>query len=64
MKAGKLLAVLIKAGWTLEHQRGSHRVLVKPGMTQLVFAFHDGVEVGPSMVAKIAKFAGLRREDL
>jgi hypothetical protein len=29
-----------------------------------VFAFHDGEEIGPRMLARIAKRTGLRPEDL
>jgi hypothetical protein len=31
---------------------------------ELVWAFHDGVEMGPKMLARIAKHTGLRVEDL
>jgi len=30
----------------------------------MVFAFHDGDEIGPRMLARIAKHSGLRLEDL
>ncbi len=30
----------------------------------LVFAFHDKEEIGPRMLARIAKHSGLRPEDL
>ena len=29
-----------------------------------VFAFHDGEEIGPRMLARIAKHTGLQPEDL
>ena len=29
-----------------------------------VFAFHDNEEIGPRMLARIAKQTGLKREDL
>jgi len=64
MKAGRLLAVLLRVGWTVSRQRGSHRRLVRPGHPPLTFAFHDGDEIGPRMVAKIAKDAGLSPSDL
>ncbi|MGI8967316.1 MAG: type II toxin-antitoxin system HicA family toxin, partial [Limisphaerales bacterium] len=28
-----------------------------------VFAFHDGEEIGPKMLARLAKRTGLKRED-
>jgi hypothetical protein len=30
----------------------------------VTFAFHDRAEIGPVLLAKIAKDTGLRREDL
>jgi predicted RNA binding protein YcfA (HicA-like mRNA interferase family) len=39
-------------------------VLTRPGFPDLVFAFHDGDEIGPRMLARIAKHSGLRPEDL
>jgi hypothetical protein len=30
----------------------------------MVFAFHDGDEIGPRMLARIAKRSGLKPEDL
>lgn len=64
IKAGRLLAALLRVGWTIARQRGSHRRLVRPGFAPMTFAFHDGDEVGPRMVAKLAKDGGLRPEDL
>lgn len=64
MKAGRLLAALLRVGWTVSRQRGSHRRLVRPGYAPMTFAFHDGDELGPRMVAKIAKDAGLSASDI
>jgi len=50
------LAALIRIGWRVERQTGSHRVLTRPGWPDLVFAFHDGEEIGPRMLARIAKY--------
>jgi predicted RNA binding protein YcfA (HicA-like mRNA interferase family) len=33
-------------------------------MDNYVFAFHDGDEIGPRMLAKIAKSTGLNPDDL
>jgi predicted RNA binding protein YcfA (HicA-like mRNA interferase family) len=63
MKARQLLGALLRAGWTIAHTKGSHRKLEYPGRECLEFAFHDSEEIGSRMVAKIAKEAGLRRED-
>jgi len=64
VKARLVLATLLRIGWTVSRQRGSHRRLVRPGWAPVTFAFHDGVELGPTMLAKIAKDTGLKPEDL
>jgi hypothetical protein len=51
----------------LEYQRqakGSHRILSRAGWPDTVFAFHDGQEIGPRMLARIAKKTGLTPDDL
>jgi len=34
------------------------------GRPDFIFAFHDGAEIGPAMLARIAKHTGLTPEDL
>jgi len=63
-KAGQVLRALHRIGWTLKRQSGSHRVLSRSGWPDYVFAFHDGNELGPRMLARLAKHTGLRPEDL
>lgn len=63
-KAKRVLAALLKLGWKVKRQTGSHRTLVREGWTDFVFAFHDGEELGPRMLARIAKHSGLKPEDL
>jgi predicted RNA binding protein YcfA (HicA-like mRNA interferase family) len=55
---------LLRIGWTLKRQTGSHRVLSRSGSPDFVFAFHDGEEIGPRMLARIAKHTGLRPGNL
>jgi predicted RNA binding protein YcfA (HicA-like mRNA interferase family) len=38
-------------------------VLVKNGQ-RYIFAFHEGDEIGPRMLTRIAKHTGLKPEDL
>jgi predicted RNA binding protein YcfA (HicA-like mRNA interferase family) len=64
MKARRVLAALLKIGWNLKRQTGSHRTLSRAGRPDFVFAFHDGDEIGPRMLARIAKHTGLNPEDL
>jgi predicted RNA binding protein YcfA (HicA-like mRNA interferase family) len=63
-RAQRVLAALSRIGWTVKRQTGSHRVLQRPGSPDFVFAFHDGAEIGPRMLSRIAKRTGLKPEDL
>jgi len=63
-KAKRVLAALLRIGWPIKRQTGSHRVLQRAGFEDYVFAFHDGEEIGPRMMARIARKTGMRREDL
>jgi predicted RNA binding protein YcfA (HicA-like mRNA interferase family) len=58
------LAALLKLGWHMKRQTGSHRTLSREGWPDFVFAFRDGEELGPRMLARIAKHTGLEPEDL
>lgn len=64
VKAKRVLAALLKLGWQTKRQTGSHRTLSRVGWPDVVFAFHDGEEIGPRMLARIAKHTGLTPEDL
>jgi predicted RNA binding protein YcfA (HicA-like mRNA interferase family) len=59
-----VLAALLRIGWVVKRQSGSHRTLSRTGWPDFVFAFHDDEEIGPRMLARIAKRTGLRAEDL
>lgn len=63
-KAKRVLAALLRIGWTVKRQAGSHRVLERSGFTDVTFAFHDDVEIGPAMLRRIAKNTGLKPDDL
>jgi predicted RNA binding protein YcfA (HicA-like mRNA interferase family) len=63
-KASVVLAALVRNGWQIVRQRGSHRVLARDGNANYVFAFHDGEELGPRILARISKHTGLKPEDL
>lgn len=63
-RASVVLRALLRIGWSIKRQRGSHRTLERSGWPDFVFAFHDGDEIGPKMLARIAKRTGLRPEDL
>jgi predicted RNA binding protein YcfA (HicA-like mRNA interferase family) len=63
-KARRVLAALLRIGWTIKRETGSHRTLAREGWPNYVFAFHDNEELGPKMLARIAKHTGLAPEDL
>ena len=63
-KARKVLAALLRIGWQLKRQSGSHRTLAREDWPDFVFAFHDGEELGPRMLVRVAKHTGLQVEDL
>lgn len=51
-------------GWSELRRSGSHRVLRMEGKPDFIFAFHEGEEIGPRMLARLAKHTGLTPEDL
>ena len=63
-KARRVLAALLRIGWSMKRQSGSHRTLAREGWADFVFAFHDDEEIGPRMLARIGRRTGLRPEDL
>ena len=63
-RARRVLAALLKIGWTIKRQSGSHRTLARSGWQNYTFPFHDEEEIGPRMLARIAKKTGLSPNDL
>ena len=64
-RAPRVLAALLRIGWRVKRESGgSHRVLAREGWPDVTWAFHDREEIGPRMLARIAKRTGLRPEDL
>ena len=64
-KARRVLAALLRIGWSIKREvRGSHRIRARPDWPDYVFSFHDGEEIGPRMLARIAKHTGLKPENL
>jgi predicted RNA binding protein YcfA (HicA-like mRNA interferase family) len=65
VKARQVLSALLRTGWSVKRQTGgSHTVLSHPSNPDFVFAFHDNDEIGPRMLARIAKRTGLKPDDL
>lgn len=63
-RASRVLAALLRLGWQVKRQRGSHRTLQRDGWPNYVFAFHDRESIGPRMLARIGKQTGLTPDDL
>ena len=64
-RAREVLAALLRIGWRIKRQGGgSHKILARPGWRDVVFAFHDAEEIGPRMMARIARSTGVQPEDL
>jgi len=64
-QARRVLAALLRNGWTIKRETaGSHEILSRPGWHDCVFSFHDADEIGPKMLARIAKRTGLTPDDL
>ena len=64
VRARRLLAALYRIGRQLKREAGSHKTLARSGWPDFVFAFHDSEEIGPRMLARVAKRPGLAPEDL
>lgn len=62
-RARRVVAALTRIGWEIKRETGSHRVLTRSGWPDFVFAFHDSEEIGPRMLARIAKRTGLTPDD-
>jgi predicted RNA binding protein YcfA (HicA-like mRNA interferase family) len=51
-RARRALAALLRIGWAVKRQSGSHQTLSRTGWADFVFAFHEGEEIGPRMPAR------------
>ena len=57
----QVIKALVKAGWTVERQRGSHVVLYKDGVGILVVPLHKELDRGT--LRAIIKQSGLSRDE-
>lgn len=62
IKVKRALRVLRKLGFEEKRRAGSHRMLVHSDGRVLLFAFHDNDTIGPVMLKKLLKDAGLESE--
>lgn len=63
-KARRVLAALLRIGWRIKRESGSHKTLARDDWPDIVFAFHDGDELGPRILARLSKQTGLTPDDL
>lgn len=64
-KARHVLGALLRCGWIVKRHSGtSHQILAKSGWPDFVFSFHERDEIGPKMLARIARRTGLTPDDL
>ncbi len=63
VKARELLRILERAGFVVLRVKGSHRLLRHPSGRRLLFAVHDTESVGPKLLSRILKDAGLTLDD-
>lgn len=64
-RASRVFAALQRIGWRVKREaKGSHKVLEREGFPNFVWAFHDRDEIGPKMLARIAKRTGLTPDDV
>ena len=65
-KAKRVYRALLRIGWTEHHiiKGSSHQQLTRPGFAAFTWAFHDNEEIGPKMLARIAKRTGLSPHDI
>ena len=65
-KAGRVYKALQRIGWHAISQSGSHIKLRHRDakFPDYIWAFHDRVEIGPKMLARIAKHTGLKPSDI
>lgn len=64
-KARKVFTALLRIGWSVKTRKGSSHVqLTHLIRGEFTWAFHDSDEIGPKMLARIAKHTGLKPEDI
>jgi predicted RNA binding protein YcfA (HicA-like mRNA interferase family) len=63
-KAKVVLRALLRKGWKIVSQKGSHVKLNHPQYGNYMFGFHDREEIGAVMLAKIGKKTGLTPDDI
>jgi len=64
-KGSRVYRALLRIGWVAQNSEGLLSItLQRVGYPNYIWAFDDKVEIGPKMLARIAKHTGLTAEDL
>jgi len=64
-KARLVFSTIQRIGWTIKTEKGSsHKQMVHPDYGEATWAFHNGVEIGPKMMARLAKVFHFQLKDL
>lgn len=64
-KSRRVYSALIKIGWKPKTKKASsHKQMVHDEWGEATWAFHDGDEIGPKMMARIGKRFHLKPTDL
>ncbi|MGA8150145.1 MAG: type II toxin-antitoxin system HicA family toxin [Terriglobales bacterium] len=64
-KASRVYRALFRIGWKPKAEKGSSHVqLQRQGFRDYTWAWHDSEELGPVALKKIAKYTGLKPDDL
>ena len=60
----RLVRALVKLGWTVKRQSGSHVVLARPGQTPVTVPVHKGKTLKEGTARGILKIAGISEDAL
>ncbi|MBX3194729.1 MAG: type II toxin-antitoxin system HicA family toxin [Microbacteriaceae bacterium] len=59
-----MLRILLRHGYAISRQNGSHRHLKGDGLPDVLFSYHDGVTLAPGAVRKmLVKDVGLSEDE-
>jgi predicted RNA binding protein YcfA (HicA-like mRNA interferase family) len=63
LKPSEVEAILLKMGFTMVRQRGSHRQYRHPDGRGTTIPFHSGRDISPILLRQIAKDVGMSAEE-
>ena len=60
----EVVDALVKGGFSIAHQRGSHLIMKNPDSRSTVVPIHAAEVIGPGLLSKILRDAELTRDEL